>query len=190
MRIFCTAMMLLGISYSCVAQTRVINYQIFEVKLEKEILKSETTGPAAFTLPQFRVYNRKGQEMVDLGGFLVSEDFKQQLQAALKLSSPTNSGRTLNWEVDRIANIAGPRLPDLDPPGVKALRVRGGELKSLMDATNADFTFVEYWAESCKPCELQRALMMEILNSHPELHFNILHVEADPAKSSTESAQG
>lgn len=158
MRMLCGVIMLFGVFYACTAQTSAINYRVFEVKIKKEILKNEAMGSKVFRLPQFRVYNRKGQQVAELGSG-VSEDFKQKLETALKLSSPTNSERTLNWEMERITDMTGKSLPD------------------------ADFTVVQYWAEWCKPCEAQSKLMTEVLNSHPELHVNILHVEADPVKT-------
>ncbi|MGO9678960.1 MAG: TlpA family protein disulfide reductase [Candidatus Sulfotelmatobacter sp.] len=164
---FCVVLALLGMARTCAAQTGAASHQVFEVKIKKDVLQDlvrsgEASGLKGLVLPQFRIYNRKGQQVADLGG-RVGDDFKERVEAALKHPSPTSSDKTLSWEVERIADTADTSFAD------------------------ADFTFVVYWAEWCKPCEAERKLMIEILNSHPELNVNVLHVEADPVKAFPDS---
>lgn len=132
------------------------NVRVFEVALTPEAIRQQMP---AISLPQLRVYDREGRRVFESRGY--DADFAKTLEKLFQgKSQPTQH---------RLApEIAQVRLPGNEP---------------LPPLPAADFTLVEQWAEWCVPCHAQHREIARLLGSYSTLHFNLLHVESDPAKT-------
>lgn len=137
-------------------------HQILELKVDDAALFKLIHGNI-FELPQLRIYDRQGRQVADFGGGFDPDRFRGQLEKILRFPSPKGGKKSLQDEMQSIVEKDG---------------------KQPEKITNTDFTLVEYWAEWCKPCDLQAKYIHEVIEKHPDLAITVLHVEADPQKIS------
>jgi thiol-disulfide isomerase/thioredoxin len=155
----CLAFLAAPLANSC--QPADSKQHTFEVRLADEELSLELKEGKTFVLPQLRVYDKQGRQVGDFGTDFDEDTFPKKLESILKSPSPTGADKTLAMEIKRVADSAG---------------------KPLAQLPTADFTIVEYWAEWCEPCKMQKEELGHILAAHQDLAVNVLHVEADPLK--------
>jgi hypothetical protein len=136
-------------------------HQVFEVRVSAAALVGEIVATSTFTLGGWRIYDRQGRQVGEIGG-AGDEHFRESLNAVLQSPEPVGSQRTLDWELSRLEDRSG---------------------RPLVKLPEADLTMVKYWAKSCEPCrdqdQAQARTVQEVLASYKTLTVNILHVDAD-----------
>ena len=131
------------------------NVAVFEAQVAKvEVPKG--SGGINFQLPQLRIYDAKGQRVLNLTGY--GSSFSRMLAGVLEGQGQPQSFALLASELDRL---------------------RTADHKPLARLPKADFTIVEYWAEWCLPCHAQARDMAAVLTEHPKVRVNLLHADAD-----------
>ena len=133
------------------------NHRQFELRLTRPAMLEEMSGNL-FSLPQFRVYDLSGAQVLDLGKGYEHESFDRQMRATLARPEKTGAARTL---ADELARFEGADLSNLPA---------------------AELTIVELWAEWCVPCHELGAQLSKLLADHPTRRIDRLHVNANPEK--------
>jgi thiol-disulfide isomerase/thioredoxin len=131
------------------------NVKVFEAQVAK-VEVPRGSHSVNFQLPQLRMYDAKGQRVLNLTGY--SGAFSRMLASVLEGQGEPQASAILASELDRV------RTPDHKP---------------LDRLPKADFTIVEYWADWCAPCHAQARDMATVLTEHPKIRVNLLHVDAD-----------
>ncbi len=107
------------------------------------------------TVPWLTIYNKDLTPIYHAVGFNSRSDALWQL--VLEQNKPTKFA---------------PKLYEIEPyTGVKAT-----------DLPEADFTFVEYFADWCSNCKLVQGAMSAFIATHPNLNITHVQIEADTAK--------
>lgn len=132
-------------------------HRLFELRLTKPAMTEEMFDNV-FSLPQFRVYDAAGAQVLDLGNGYDHESFDRRMRATLARPEKTGSTHTL---AEELARFEGAELSDLPA---------------------AELTIVELWAEWCVPCHELNAQLTKILAGHSERRIDRLHVNANPEK--------
>lgn len=111
------------------------------------------------SLPLFRVFDGQGRQIWELTGY--PRNFPERLEAALELTEPDSSHRSLAAELQLTVDVQG---------------------RPVQSSPAADFTFTKYWADWCKPCHLQTEDLSLFLEHRPGTQITVLHIEADLTK--------
>lgn len=131
------------------------NVTIFEAQVAKlEVPKGG--GSINFQLPQLRIYDAKGQRVLNVTGY--SGAFSAMLASVLEGKGQPQASAVVASELSRLGTA---------------------DRKPLKPMPKADFTIVEYWADWCAPCHAQARDMARVLTEHPNVRVNLLHVDAD-----------
>jgi thiol-disulfide isomerase/thioredoxin len=131
------------------------NVTVFELQVAKvEVPKGSNS--VHFQLPQLRIYDAKGQRVLNLTGY--GSSFSGMLTSVLEGKGQPQASLLLARELDRLRTV---------------------DRKPLGALPKADFTIVEYWADWCLPCHAQARDMAAVLTEYPKVRVNLLHVDAD-----------
>ncbi|MCF6275656.1 MAG: thioredoxin domain-containing protein [Robiginitomaculum sp.] len=107
------------------------------------------------TVPWLTIYNKDLKPIYHAVGFNSRSDALWQL--VIDQNKPT---------------AFAPKLYEIEPyTGVRAA-----------DFPEADFTFVEYFADWCTNCKLVQGAMADFIAAHPKLKITHVQIEADTAK--------
>ncbi len=132
------------------------NTRVIQSKMAK-IAPLEGKAPTDFPLPQLRVYDKQGRQVLERLGYY-APTFSPFMTRALSGGTAANPERLLAHELDLV----------LAPDG-----------KALSTVPEADYTIVDYWASWCLPCRAQDRDLVKVLTSKPGVRVNLLKVEAD-----------
>lgn len=132
------------------------NTKVIEAKLAK-IAPLEGRAANDFPLPQLRVYDKQGRQVLERLGYY-APTFSSFLTRALSGGTAANPTRLLAHELDLV----------LAPDG-----------KTMSTVPEADYTIVDYWASWCLPCRAQDRDLHKVLAAKPGVRVNLLKVEAD-----------
>ena len=130
-----------------------------KLKFSEEALKKEMASGEMMTLPEFEIFNKKGNGIYHVTGF--EDSFQGDVRNILM--HPSSTEKTIDETLSKLRT-------QYDKPVDN----------SVFDG--ADFVFVEYWAEWCPSCFHQMRSVEGIVSSFPDLHIVWLKVEKDPAK--------
>lgn len=133
------------------------NVHVIEASLLKPKPPAEGQTSFELSLPQLRAYDPQGRRLAEMTGF----DIEGFGPAVTRL-------------------LDGKETPDASKPFADELtRISAPEEKPLPALPEADITIVKYWAEWCVPCHAQSRELARALAEHPNLHVNLVHVDAD-----------
>lgn len=132
------------------------NTRLIQTKMAK-IAPLEGRAPGDFPLPQLRVFDKQGRQVLERLGYY-APTFVPFLTRALSGDTAANPSRLLAHELDLV----------LAPDG-----------KTLSTVPEADYTIVDYWASWCLPCRAQDRDLLKVLAAKPGVRVNLLKVEAD-----------
>lgn len=154
-----------GVSLSTAAVASAFDLQLTESHTVIDCVLSQephNQGTSkTLVLPQLRVYDIGGRQVLDNGTGYDEEDFVKTLGKTLAEPNLVDSQTT--------------RLDD----EVSQLRDPLGEPLRASSLPLADFTIVKYWAEWCLPCREQARALERVLAEHTTLRITVLNVEAD-----------
>lgn len=132
------------------------NTKLIQAKMAK-IAPLEGRAPGDFPLPQLRVYDKQGRQVLERLGYY-APTFSSFLTRALSGGTTANPERLLAHEIDLVTAPDG---------------------KALSTVPEADYTIVDYWATWCLPCRAQDRDLLKVLTAKPGVRVNLLKVEAD-----------
>jgi thiol-disulfide isomerase/thioredoxin len=133
------------------------NTQVVEARL------APPDGSFDLRLPQLRVYDAEGRQLLDLEGY--SSDGGRAIARALEGKLEAKDAHPLAGELARVTASDGAGLAPLPA---------------------ADFTIVKWWAEWCVPCHAQSRDLAKVLAAHPDVRANLVHVDADFSKGAAQ----
>ncbi|MCF6219757.1 MAG: thioredoxin domain-containing protein [Robiginitomaculum sp.] len=127
----------------------------FEVIKVSGVATGEVRLGGSPTVPWLTIYNKDLKPIYHAVGFNSRSDELWKL--VIDQNKPTNFA---------------PKLYEIQPyTGVKAIAL-----------PEADFTFVEYFADWCTNCKLVQGAMADFIAAHPKLKITHVQIEADTAK--------
>ncbi len=129
------------------------------LKMKDEVLMKEMTSGKTIMLPEFGIYDTEGFRIYHSIG--LPDSFQKDVQAALA-GNKREDGKLSDIQANMVHMDGSPFTDD-----------------SLKEA---DFVFVEYWAEWCSACLKQMKQVADIIGNAPERKIRWLKVEKDPAK--------
>ncbi len=129
------------------------------LKMKDEVLMKEMTSGKTIMLPEFSIYDAQGFRIYHSIG--LPDSFQKDVQAALA-GSRHEDGKLSDIQTNMVHMDGSPFTND-------ALK-------------EADFVFVEYWAEWCSACLKQMKQVTDIIGNKPERKIRWLKVEKDPTK--------
>ena len=154
MRLSAVALMLcwLGNAFAAV--------QPVELKVKDEVVLAKAMEDGAgLTLPEFLVFTKSGAAVLHERAF--NDSFVDRLELAVRSAEPLETEVTLAAVLeDIVAMDDSPLAPDI--------------------GSDYHFVFVEYWAEWCAPCHMQKKAVTEYFERHPDANVLWLYVRRDP----------
>jgi thiol-disulfide isomerase/thioredoxin len=123
------------------------------------LLNIVSSGQTTFTLPEFEVFNSKGNGVFHQLSY--DKTFKNTLVNAIL--NPVENGEKLQ-------------------DSLKIISHKNTKTPYQVDSSKYDYIFVEYWASWCAPCFHQMAKVKEVLTEHSNINILWLKVEKDLTK--------
>lgn len=155
-QIFVLIFFLLSWANRCIAE--IIELRIPPLAIQKKLIEGRSRE---LVLPEFEVFNSKGEGVFWLKNATAGAQLKEQLTNIV--NSPIKNQRELKF----VLADAVPQARNFFP---------------LNSVAQYDLIFVQYWAEWCEPCKEQMQLVDSFIKENSEVNILWLIVERDPAQ--------